>query len=132
MREPEVLKGAQLFGGWGASITWKAAQRLEGAFRVKRCLKSWKGSGDSTHIVRIGYQGALQSVGGASVPGLHWVPQKLERTQKTGGPLYAFMYWRALQYRSACRLVCQEIVSNIKRVPQRLEGATELGGWLGI
>ena len=43
-------------------------------------------SGDSAHAVNLGHQRALQTVKGASVPGLDWVPQKLDRTRKTGGP----------------------------------------------
>ena len=54
--------------------------------KVKGCLGSWKGSGDSTHVVRLGHQRALQSVEGVSDPGVDWVPQKLERTQKSEGP----------------------------------------------
>ena len=86
--------------------------------KVKGCLGAWKGSADLAHVVRLRQQRALQSVEVASDPGLDWiwVPQKLECTQKTGGPS------------SAYRVICQEITSNIWRAHQRLEGATETGG----
>ena len=73
-----------MFGG--VSITWRAAQRLEGRPKVKRCLGAWKASGDSANVERLGHQRALQTVKGISDPGFDWVAQKLERTQKTGGP----------------------------------------------
>ena len=53
--------------------------------KVKGCLGSWKGSGDLTHVVRLGHQRALQSVEGASDPRLDWVSQKLKCIHNTGG-----------------------------------------------
>ena len=84
--------------------------------KVKGGLGAWKGSADLAHVVRLRHQRALQSVEGASDPGLDWVSQKLERTQKTGGPS------------SAYHIICQELTSNIWRAPQRLQGASALGG----
>ena len=78
--------------------------------KVKGCLGSWKGAGESTHIVRLGHQRAFQSVEDASDPGLDWVSQKLERTQKTGWPS-----------RSTCLFV-------FKKSPPILRGASETGG----
>ena len=90
--------------------------------KVKWCLGSWKGSGDSTHVVSLRHQRAFLSIEGASDPGLDWVDQKLERTQKRWPP----------STEEHNIFVCQELASNTKRASERLEGAPELGGRPGI
>ena len=52
----------------------------------KAGVQDWKRPGNSTHVVRLRHQRAFLSIEGVSDPGLDWVRQKLERTQKTGWP----------------------------------------------
>ena len=95
--------------------------------KVKGCLGSWKESGGSTHVVPLGHQRGV-SEGAFSehrrrLSILDWIGylRNWNAPKRMDGPP-----------EQKCIPLCQEIASNIKRAPQRLEGAPELGGWPGI
>ena len=72
-REPQALKGALLVGGGGRLYPMEGSSESGRRPNVKGCLGSWKGSGNSTHVVRLGHQRAFQILDsiGTSETGTH-------------------------------------------------------------